>query len=568
MIGILFLIISTRMRTLSPKILGIIIDILKGQVIEKNRIYYYLFIMIGASIGAFITRFIWRYLIIGNSRKLECQLRLKLFEHFQTLPVQFYYERKIGNLMAYAINDINAFRMAFGPGLSSVFNAISTLIIVFISMVEVVNIKLTFITLIPIPIIIFLMVYIGGLVQKRFRIVQENFAIISDKIQENISGIRVIKSYVQEEEEVKSFESLNENMRLSNINMVKASSILNPMIQICFGVSLMISIIYGSSMVKNNTISLGDFIAFNGYITMMMWPVASIGRVITITEKGIASYKRLEEIFEIKMNTSSSREDSSLREIEGNLEIKNLNFYYPYMKEPALKNINLTIKKGETLGIIGKTGSGKTTLINLLLKLYKVKDGMIFIDGKDINEYPIEILRENIGYVPQENILFSSTIKESIHFFKDIYSDEEIEEAAKLSCIYDNIMDFRHGFDTVVGERGTNLSGGQKQRLSIARAIIKDPIILILDDALSAIDTKTEDSIIGNFNQLLRNKTGIIIGHRISAIQHADYIVFMEDGQIIEEGSHEELLELKGRYAEIYEKQFDETKEVASNEKQ
>lgn len=557
-VGVVFLVLTTYVQNQAPRLLGMIIDTLRMEDIDKQKILIYLGMMVAVAIIAFITRYIWRYFIIGNSRNLECYLRERLFQHFQTLPVQFYHQRKTGDLLAYAINDISAVRMSFGPGLAHIVNAIGMCAVSILSMAQSVNLRLTILSLLPIPVIIFLMLKIGSLVRKRFRIVQENFAAISDRVQENISGIRVIKSYVQENEEVNRFDDLNEKMRESNIKMVRVSSLLSPMIELCFGISFMISLIYGSAMVKNNVISLGDFVAFNGYLTMIIKPVASIGRVINIIQKGIASFKRLNEIFQVRSDITDELSDSSLTDINGDIEINDLTFNYPGTEEPALKNINIKLSKGKTLGIIGKTGSGKTTLVNLLLRLYNVERGKILIDGRDINDYSLKVLRENIGYVPQDNFLFSATVKENIHFFKNIYSDEEIEESAKLSCIYDNIMDFTHGFDTMVGERGTNLSGGQKQRISIARAIIKNPDILILDDALSAVDTKTEEKIIHHFKSILNGKTGIIIAHRISAIKHADEIIVMDHGEILERGNHEELLSKKGLYYDIYDEQFKE----------
>lgn len=568
LIGIIFLVSNIYLRSLAPKILGILFDALEVKNFNKNTIFYYLGIMILVSLLGFVTRYIWRYLIMGNSRKLECYLREELFKHFQTLPVEFYQERKTGDLLAYAINDVSAVRMTFGPGLANITNSVGMGIIVILSMSQSINPKLTFYSLLPLPIILYLMIKIGSMIRKRFTIVQENFAAISDRVQENISGIRVIKAYVQEKEEVEKFQLLNEKMRESNIKMVRVSSLLTPMMDFCFGFSFMISLLYGSSLVKSNVISLGDFIAFNGYLTMIIMPIRSIGRVINITQRGMASYNRLDHIFNEESDIVHDVGDESLTEIQGDIEFKNLNFKYKNTEESNLKNINLRIPKGKTLGIIGDTGSGKTTLVNILLRLYNVDRGMVFIDGRDINDYRLDVLRENIGYVPQDNFLFSASIKESINFSRDIYSDEEIAEATKLSCIYDNIIDFTDGFDTVVGERGVNLSGGQKQRLSIARAIIKQPNILIFDDALSAVDTKTEDKILSHFDKVMEGNTGIIIAHRISSIKDADNIVLMNHGEIVEQGNHDELLEKRGHYFKIFKEQYKEEAEKVQNEKE
>lgn len=565
-IGIIFLLSHIYLSSLGPKILGRIFDALEAHGFNKDTIFYYLGMLILISMTGFVTRFSWRYLIMGNSRKLECYLREELFKHFQTLPVEFYQERKTGDLLAYGINDVSAVRMGFGPGLANITNSIGMSIIVILSMSQSINPKLTFYSLVPVPVIIYLMIKIGSLIRRRFSIVQENFAAISDRVQENISGIRVIKAYVQEKEEVEKFQILNDNMRESNIKMVRVSSLLTPMMELCFGFSFMISLIYGSSLVKSNIISLGDFIAFNGYLTMIIRPIRSIGRVINISQRGMASYKRLDSIFKVKSDILHNTGDPNLVEVNGDIEFRNLTFKYKNAEEPVLRKINLKIEKGKTLGIIGDTGSGKTTLVDILLRLYNIDRGMVLINGRDINDYSLNVLRENIGYVPQDNFLFSASIKESINFSRDIYSDEEIAEATKLSCIYDNIQDFTNGFDTIVGERGVNLSGGQKQRLSIARAIIKQPNVLIFDDALSAVDTKTEDKILEHFKEIMNGNTGIIIGHRISSIKDADEIVVMSHGQIVEQGCHEELIEKRGHYFKIFKDQYKEEAEKVANE--
>jgi ATP-binding cassette subfamily B protein len=558
LLGVFFLILSAYVQAYNPKLLGIVIDLLDSATINKESILFNLGLLVLVALLAFATRYIWRYFIVGNARNMECYLRQRLFRHFQSLPMQFYNNRKTGDLMAYAINDVSAVRMAFGPALAMTINGISLSTISIISMIKSVNFTLTLLALLPIPIIIIAMFKIGGMVQLRFRKVQESFAAISDRVQENISGIRVIKSYVQEQQEVNNFDALNEGIKQANIRMVRVSSMLSPLIEVCFGLSFMLNLIYGSSLVRSGVITLGDFVAFNGYLAMIMTPVISVGRVINLTQKGLASYKRLREIFREETDITEEAADKALQTVEGGIEITDLSFKYPDCEEYALRDINIKLETGKTLGIIGKTGSGKTTLVNLLLRLYKLEEGSIKIGGRGILEYTLESLRNGIGYVPQDNFLFSASLRENISFFKDIYSEEEIENATKLSCVYDNIKAFPKGLDTVIGERGVNLSGGQKQRISIARAIIKEPKLLILDDALSAVDTKTEEEILSNFKKLLRNKMGIIIAHRISAVKHSDEIIVLNHGQIVEKGNHDELLALKGAYYEIYQEQFKE----------
>jgi len=562
-LGIAFLLLSSYIQTLVPKYLGIIIDLLEETEIDKNRIMYYIGMIMMTAVAAFAARFIWRYFIMGNARNMECFLRMKLLKHLQRMSVSFFNARKTGDLMAYAVNDIGAVRQTFGPGVALMVNGLGLGLLSIFSMVRVVHPRLTVLALLPIPIIIVIIIKMGGTIRSRFKTVQKNFAAVSSRIQENISGIRVIKSYVQEDLEVDRFERLNSEMKQSNIEMVKASALLSPLIQIFFGISFMINLIYGSSLVKAGEISLGDFTAFNGYLAMIMMPVISIGRIINVFQRGMASYRRLGEIFGVEPEIADSVPEGAAREIQrlkGDIEFRNLSFKYPNQSEYALKDISLRLESGRILGIIGKTGCGKTTLANLLLRLYNAEPGRVFIDGRDINEYTLEALRENIGYVPQDNFLFSASIYENIRFFNDQYGDDDIENASKYSMIYDTIIEeFPKKFETVIGERGVNLSGGQKQRISIARAIIKNPAIYILDDALSAVDTQTEESILKNLKQVMAGKTGIIIAHRISAIKHADLIAVMDHGRIIEMGTHEELLENEGLYREMYRQQHEKT---------
>lgn len=541
-------------QTLFPKVLGKTIDILKVSNFDVNKVKLNIIYILLIAAGAFFSTYAWRNLIIRNSRGLECELRDKLFIHFQKMSPEFYNRRKTGDLIAYAINDISAVRMAFGPATAMSINGIAICIAAIYSMIQSVDLRLTVICLAPIPIIIIVMLKVGKLVQKRFRKVQESFGAISDRVQENIYGIRVIKAYVQEDEELKNFEVLNNNMMEANMDMVRVASMLSPIIEICFSISFVVNLIVGGNMVLKNTISLGDFIAFNTYLVMIMTPIISIGRIINILQRGMASYKRINEIFSTEPDITDGKAMVD-EEIKGKIEFKNLCFAYPGCDEEALRNISVTINKGKTLGIIGKTGSGKTTLASLLLKLYNVEDRRIFIDGIDINDYTLDSLRRGFGYVPQDNFLFSATVEENIAAFKSAYSMEQVEKAAEASCIYDNIINLPEGFDTVLGERGVNLSGGQKQRIAIARAVIKEPAVLILDDSLSAVDTITEQSILENFKEIRKDKTAIIIAHKISSVKDCDEIIVLDNGVICERGTHGELLEKMGVYYDIYKEQ-------------
>ncbi|WP_291576160.1 ABC transporter ATP-binding protein [Clostridium sp. UBA4548] len=559
-IGIGFMFLTAYIQSLFPTVLGEAIDVLKINGFSFNEVKLKVMYMLFIAIGAFITTYAWRNFIVANARSLECHLREKLYDHLQILSQEFYNKRKTGDLIAYAINDISAVRMTFGPATAMTINGIVICAISIYLMCITINWRLTLITLLPIPFIVIFMMNIGKKVQKRFKIVQENFAAISDKVQENINGIRVIKAYVQEEYESKNFEKLNIEMMDSNLKMIRVSALLSPFIEIAFSISFATNLIVGGNMVLVGSISLGDFIAFNGYLTMIMKPINSIGRVITIFQRGVASLKRLNEVFDVEPEIKDGKICID-KPLKGEIEFRDLSFSYPNSKENSIEEIGFKIPQGSTVGILGKTGSGKTTLVNLLLKLYNVEDKKVFIDGIDINEYSLKALREGVGYVPQENFLFSASIKDNIKFFKDTYKDIEVEEAAKISSIYESIVTFPKGFDTILGERGVNLSGGQKQRISIARAVIKNPSILILDDSLSAVDTVTESRILKNLKKFRKDKTTLIIAHRISAIKDADYIIVLKNGKIYEQGHHNELIKRGGIYYETYMEQYKDSRQ-------
>lgn len=558
-IGIGFMFLTAYIQSLFPTVLGEAIDVLKNNGFSFNEVKLKVMYMLFIAIGAFLTTYAWRNFIVANARSLECHLREKLYDHLQILSQEFYNKRKTGDLIAYAINDISAVRMTFGPATAMTINGIVICAISIYLMCITINWRLTLITLLPIPFIVIFMMNIGKLVQKRFKIVQENFAAISDRVQENINGIRVIKAYVQEEYESKNFEKLNIEMMDSNLKMIRVSALLSPFIEIAFSISFATNLIVGGNMVLAGSISLGDFIAFNGYLTMIMKPINSIGRVITIFQRGVASLKRLNEVFDVEPEIKDGKPGID-KPLKGEIEFRDLSFSYPNSKENSIEKIGLKIPQGSTVGILGKTGSGKTTLVNLLLKLYNVEDKKLFIDGIDINEYSLKALREGVGYVPQDNFLFSASIKDNIKFFKDTYNDIEVEEAAKISSIYESIVTFPKGFDTILGERGVNLSGGQKQRISIARAVIKNPSILILDDSLSAVDTVTESRILKNLKKFRKDKTTLIIAHRISAIKDADFIIVLKNGKIYEQGHHNELIKRGGIYYETYMEQYKDSR--------
>ena len=551
LIGTLLIFVSTVLTSFVPKIIGIIMDgLTDGSGILFIR--KYIFYMIGIAFLIFISRFTWRYLLIGNCRYLEVFLREKLFSHFQTLPMSFFTERKTGDLIAHAINDVQAVRYAFGFGIVGFLDGVLVNTASIYFMAKTIDPILTIMALAPIPVLTVFLFKIRKHIRARFEKVQEAYALIADKVQENIMGIRVVKSFAQEDNEIKDFIKHSQKRVDAQMELTKVSAAIGPIAQICFAVSFGCFIIFGSQLVVEGKISVGDYVAFNSYMLAIMGPIVRISKIVEVCQKGIASFKRLDTIFKTKGDIEENEDMAKYQSSIKTIDMVRLNFSYPGTKKQILKNINLKIREGETIGIVGRTGSGKTTLVNLLLKLYPIERGQLFINGRDVNDVPSEYIREKIGCVPQDNFMFSTTIRNNIEFFKSVYSDFELEQAVKASVVYDNILSFPNGFNTVVGERGVTLSGGQKQTIPIERPLIKNPSVLILDDSLSAVDTETEMTILKNIKEVLNNKTGIIISNRVSALRHADLIIYMENGKIVERGTYEELIaKPKGKLAQL-----------------
>ncbi len=558
--GVIFLAVCSRITTMAPEALGDAIDLLEQAVPDKTLVWKQAGLIILIAVGIFVTRFIWRMMIIRNARSMECFLREELFMKLQNLPISFFAKRRSGDLLAYAINDVGAVRMTFGPVLAQGLNGIITGTISIWQMTQEVNGRLTVLALIPIPIAVVSIIVIGKLVQRRFRRVQELFSHLSGFVNESIMGSRVVKTFAREKEWQDEFEHTSSEMMRANVKLTDTSALLNPITVITFGLSYAISLIYGGRLVMEGTIALGDLVAFQGYLLLIQQPVVALGRIVNMIHRGLASYKRLNAIF-----TEEGVPDEEMRDyertIQGSLEARNLTFTYPEAEKPALENISFKLKAGGTLGIAGKTGSGKSTLIGLILKFFEAPRGSLFIDGVDINDIPAKAIREASGYVPQDGFLFSTTIEKDIAFYTPGATLEDVKEAADLANIDTDIESFPGGYDTEVGERGTRLSGGQKQRISLARALVRDPNVLILDDTLSAVDNITEKKIVENIHGVLRDKTSIVISHRLSALRGADLILFMEDGKVIESGTHDELMAMNGAYAETYEKQSQEGEE-------
>ena len=551
---LIFIALNVYLLTFPSKILGQIIDYLYD--IEKNKILIINSIkfLIIISIFAMITRVIWKRLIAITTRFLEKTLRDKLFENFLKIKLSSIQNIKNGEIMSYFVKDIGELR----GFLYRILSQGSRIIFVFIiatSTMKSVNTSLTGVTLIPILITTFIVIILKQYIEKSFKKSQKYFTALSEYVQESTDAIRTTKAYSGELNQLKKFIKKNNLLKRSNMVVDMYSTILSISVAICFGFCYGIIIIYGSRLVLNNTITVGDFVAFTGYIDLFYSPVMWLPGIITKFKRAQISYGRLDKVFNLEKENFMLENENSKNLIHGDIRIENLSFNYPENIDQVLNNISLEIKEEETLGIIGTIGSGKTTLMNLLLRLYHIPDGKIFINNIDINKINLETLRNSISYITQDNFLFSCTIKDNISLFKENFNDYEIEESTKQSMISDDINSMKNGIYTIIGERGIDLSGGQKQRVVISRAFLNKSNILIFDDTFSALDNKTEKSVLQNIKKLVKNKTCIIISNRISDVKDSDKIIVLDAGSIVEHGTHQELLKNKGLYFKFYKQQ-------------
>ncbi len=553
--GIITLFILDFANLYIPKTTGVITDGLAAHSIDRNGVLYNIGIILGIGFTLAVGRFLWRYFLFGAARAIEHELRDDLFRHLETLDVEYYNEHKTGDLMTRFTSDLNAVLIAIGPAVISAFDAVVMTVMVIAQMMLYVNLKLTLAAVVPMTLIAFGELYCGKLMQARFQERQEALSELTDFVQESFSGVRVVKAFVREQSQIKAFAQANAKAKKKNLRIAQLESIVIPLLDVVIGVSSLLTLLYGGYLVLTGEITIGRFVAFNQYIMMLVWPMIACGDAINSFSRGGASIKRLQEVFEQQPEIADGKHMVCVEGLKGDIRLNHLTFLHRGHSEPTLKDISLDVKAGTTLAVIGRTGNGKSTLVNLLLHLYNTKRGMIFLDGRDINDIPLKTLRENIAYVPQDNFLFSDTLKSNIAFGTEDEEMDEIVRATKTACIHENIIAFPDGYDTIVGERGVTLSGGQKQRSSIARALKKDAPILILDDALSAVDTDTEERILQNLKENRRGKTTILIAHRISTIQNADRILVLEDGEAKECGNHKELMALGGIYKEMFERQ-------------
>ena len=555
LIEIILIVISVIFIAYPSKIVGRMIDLLYNAESNKSEIIKSIVQLLSISIGFLITRVLWKNLDFRINIYRDKYLKDRLFTKLLKTKVKALNEIKNGEIMSYFVSDLRKVTMITAKFISTGTRIIANFTIAIIMMSNSCNIKLTLISLIPVLITIVVIIFIRKRWMGVMKEAQKSFADLSEYVQESTDSIRTMKAFCGEDKQIEEFKDKNATLKKYNISVSKNQNLLFVCVSLGFGLAYAITLLYGSNLVINGKVSIGNLIAFNGYLAMLEGPVRWIPWLFGKAKKFKVSFDRLNKMFKLPEEEIDNFEKSNEDKLNGDIEIKNLTYNYPGYIETVLENINIDIKKGESLGIIGVIGSGKTTLMNLLLKLYDVERGKIFIDGKDINDIPVKIIRDNICYITQDNFLFSATLKENINLFKDEYKDEDIEDSTKQAMIYDEISHMDDGINTVIGEKGIDLSGGQKQRVVISRAFLNNSNIIIFDDTFSALDNRTEQHVLNNVKELTKNKTCIIVSNRISDIKDCDKIIVLEQGEIVEQGNHQTLLQKDGKYQEFYQNQ-------------
>lgn len=558
--GLLTVVMSNLFTVFQPRLVGQAIDKLKtgleSRQIDETGLLVYAGLVVGLSLIAGFFTFLTRQTLIVVSRHIEFDLRNDFLQHIQKLPLSYFQNTSTGDLMAHATNDISAVRNALGPGIMYPMDTLMTFTMA-LAMMLWADWRLTLLALIPLPLVSYAVYRLGKIIHLKFEDRQAQFSLLTQRAQENLSGIRIVKAYVREAYEIGRFYGLSFDYLKKNLVLARIQSVMWPLMFMLVGCSLVITIYFGGMQVIAGTITIGTLTAFLGYLSLLIWPMIAFGWVTNILQQGAASMARLAKIYDSVPEIRDTPEtDPSIRAIKGTIEFRNVSFTHKNAARPALTNINLLIPRGTSLAIVGYTGSGKSTLVNLIPRLYDASEGVVLIDGVDVRKTPLEVLRSNTGYVQQETFLFSDTVLENISYGVDNGTVEHVARAAEIAQIASDIQEFPRGFDTMIGERGITLSGGQKQRTSIARAILRDPRILILDDALSSVDTFTEEEILRRLRTVMKDRTSIIISHRISTVKDADRIVVLDGGRIVEEGTHDTLVARGGIYADLYEKQL------------
>ncbi|UJC99855.1 ATP-binding cassette domain-containing protein [Streptococcus oralis] len=552
LVGIVALILVSVLNLIPPMVMGRVIDAITSGQLTQQDLLLDLFYLLLAAFGMYYLRYVWRMYILGTSYRLGQIMRSRLFEHFTKMPPAFYQTYRTGDLMAHATNDINALTRLAGGGVMSAVDASITALVTLLTMLFSISWQMTLVAILPLPFMAYATSRLGRKTHKAFGESQAAFSELNNKVQESVSGIKVTKSFGYQADELESFQAVNELTFQKNLQTMKYDSLFDPMVLLFVGSSYVLTLLVGSLMVQEGQITVGNLVTFISYLDMLVWPLMAIGFLFNITQRGKVSYQRIEDL--LSQKSSVHDPEFPLDGIEnGRLEYAIDSFAFE--NEETLTDIHFSLEKGQTLGLVGQTGSGKTSLIKLLLREYDVDKGAIYLNGHDIRDYRLTDLRSLMGYVPQDQFLFATSILDNIRFGNPNLSLAAVEEATKLAQVYHDIVDMPQGFDTLIGEKGVSLSGGQKQRLAMSRAMILDPDILILDDSLSAVDAKTEYAIIDNLKETRKDKTTIITAHRLSAVVHADLILVLQNGQIIERGTHDDLLALGGWYAQTYQSQ-------------
>jgi ATP-binding cassette, subfamily B, multidrug efflux pump len=550
-IAISLLILVGILDVLPPKIIGMAIDDIHLGEMNNGKIASYLGNLLLITVFSYGITYVWMYKLFGGAFLVERKLRSRFMGHLLKMSPTFYEKNRTGDLMARATNDLKAISNTAGFGILTLVDSSVWMLTLIITMGVLISWKLTLAAILPLPIMAYIMQVYGNRIHKRFMEAQDAFGDLNDRVLESVAGVRVIRAYVQEEADGRRFHQLTEDVFEKNIKVARIDSLFDPTVRILVGISYIIGLGYGAYLVFNQAITLGDLVAFNVYLGMLIWPMFAIGELINIMQRGNASLDRVNETLAFQETVEQPAHPVKVESAD-RIDFKKVGFRYPSSKDDNLIDITFQLLQGQTLGIVGKTGSGKSTLIKQLLRQYPLGIGELSISGVPLNEQTVNQIRNWIGYVPQDHVLFSKSVKENILFGNKDATDEELEKAIELAAFRKDLEMLPEGLETLVGEKGVALSGGQKQRISIARALIKNPEILILDDSLSAVDAKTEKSIIDNIRDLRKHKTTIITTHRMSAVQHADHIIVLDEGRVIEEGTHEQLLSRNGWYKEQY----------------